>query len=55
MHPYRITSATDIPALGGTTYPALPGPPAVPETYLFSKGVDGIFGDTDRFLLLLQG
>ena len=37
MHPYRITSATDIPALVGTTYPALPGPPAVPETYLFSK------------------
>ena len=21
----------------GTTYPALPGPPSVPETYLFSK------------------
>ena len=37
MHPYRITSSTDIPALVGTTYPALPGPPAVPETYLFSK------------------
>ena len=37
MHPYRITSATDIPALVGTTYPALTGPPAVPETYLFSK------------------
>ena len=37
MHPYRITSATDIPALVGTTYSALPGPPAVPETYLFSK------------------
>ena len=37
MHPYRITSATDIPALVGTTYPALPGPPAIPETYLFSK------------------
>ena len=37
MHPYRITSATDIPALVGTTYPPLPGPPAVPETYLFSK------------------
>ena len=37
MHPYRITSATDIPALVGTTYPALPGPPAVPETYVFSK------------------
>ena len=37
MHPHRITSATDIPALVGTTYPALPGPPTVPETYLFSK------------------
>ena len=37
IHPYRITSATDIPTLVGTTYPALPGPPAVPETYLFSK------------------
>ena len=36
MHPYRITSDTDIPALVGTTYPALPGPPAVPESYLFS-------------------
>ena len=33
MHPHRITSATDIPAHVGTTYPALPGPPAVPETY----------------------
>ena len=37
MHPYRITSATDIPAHVGTTHPALQGPPAVPETYLFSK------------------
>ena len=37
MYPYRITSATDIPEHVGTTYPALPGPPAVPETYLFSK------------------
>ena len=39
MHPYRITSATDIPRAVhvSTTYPALPGPPAVPETYLFSK------------------
>ena len=37
MHPYRITSATDIPAHVGTTYPALQGPPAVPETYLVSK------------------
>ena len=37
MHPYRITSATDIPAHLDTTYPALPGPPAVLETYLFSK------------------
>ena len=37
MHPYMITSATDIPAHVGTTHPALPGPPAVPETYLFSK------------------
>ena len=61
MHPYRIISATDIPALVGTTYPALPGPPspAVPETYLFSKELvayfGGIFGDTDCFLLLLQG
>ena len=38
MHPYRITSATDIPAHVGTTYPALQGPPAVPETYL-SEGL----------------
>ena len=37
MHPYRITPGTDIAAHVGTTYPALPGPPAVPETYLFSK------------------
>ena len=34
---FCYTSATDNPALVGTTYPALPGPPAVPETYLFSK------------------
>ena len=37
MHPYRITYATDITAHLGTTYPALLGPPAVLETYLFSK------------------
>ena len=37
MHPYRITPGTDIAEHVGTTYPALPGPPAVPETYLFSK------------------
>ena len=37
MHPYRITPGTDIASHVGTTYPALPGPPAVPETYLFSK------------------
>ena len=34
MHPYRIPPATDIPVHVGTAYPALPGPPAVPETYL---------------------
>ncbi len=34
MHPYRITAETDIAAHVGITYPALPGPPAVPETYL---------------------
>ena len=43
MHPYRITSATDIPALVGTTYPANSGPPAVPETYLFSKELVAYF------------
>ena len=37
MHPYRITPGTDIAEHVGTTYPVLPGPPAVPETYLFSK------------------
>ncbi len=37
MHPYRIASDTDIAAHVGTTYPALTGTPAVPETYLFSK------------------
>ncbi len=34
MHPYRIAANTDIEAHVATTYPALPGPPAVPETYL---------------------
>ena len=34
MHPYRIAADTDIEAHMATTYPALPGPPAVPETYL---------------------
>ena len=34
MHPYRIAADTDIEAHVATTYPALPGPPAVPETYL---------------------
>ncbi len=37
MHPYRIATDTDIEADVATTYPVLPGPPAVPETYLFSK------------------
>ena len=37
MHPYRIAADTDIEKHVATTYPALPGPPAVPETYLFSK------------------
>ncbi len=34
MHPYRIAADTDIEAHVATTYPALPGPLAVPETYL---------------------
>jgi hypothetical protein len=34
MHPYRIAADTDIEAHVATTYPAPPGPPAVPETYL---------------------
>ena len=42
MHPYRIAADTDIEkhvtrtskSTYATTYPALPGPPAVPETYL---------------------
>jgi hypothetical protein len=37
MHPYRIAADTDIVKQEATTYPALPGPLAVPETYLFSK------------------
>ncbi len=37
MHPYRIAADTDIAKHVATTYPALPGPPAVPATYLFSK------------------
>ena len=37
MHPYRITPGTDIPEHVGTTYPALPGPPAVPETYFLIR------------------
>ena len=37
MHPYRIAADTASVKHVATTYPALPGPPAVPETYLFSK------------------
>ena len=37
MHPYRVTPGTDV----GTTYPALPGPPAVPETYLLIRHSGG--------------
>ncbi len=37
MHPYSIASDMDITAHVGTTYPALPVPPSVPETYLFLK------------------
>ena len=41
MHPYRITPGTDIAEHVGTTYPALPGPPAVPETYLLIRHSGG--------------
>ena len=41
MHPYRITPGTDIASHVGTTYPALPGPPAVPETYLLIRHSGG--------------
>ena len=41
MHPYRITPATDIPEHVGTTYPALPGPPAVTETYHLIRPAGG--------------
>ncbi len=34
MGPYRIAADTDIAAHVGTTYPVLPGPLAVPMTYL---------------------
>ncbi len=37
IHPYRIAADTDIVKHVATTYPALPGPQAVPATYLFSK------------------
>jgi hypothetical protein len=37
MHLYKITSDTNIKTLVTTLYRALAGPPAVPETYLFSK------------------
>ncbi len=34
MGPHKIAADTDIAAHVGTTYPALPGPPAAPTTYL---------------------
>ncbi len=34
MHPYRSAADTDIDKHVVTTYPALPGPPPLPETYL---------------------
>ncbi len=36
MHPYRIAADTDITKHVATTYPALPGPTAVPATCLLS-------------------
>ncbi len=39
MHQYKITRDTHIKALMCTTYCALAGPPSVPDTYLFSKGL----------------
>ena len=54
MLSYRITCDTDIPAHVRATYRALPGPPPVPGTYLFSN--ESVpYLDTDCFLLLLQG
>ena len=41
MHPCRITPGTDIPEHVGTTYPALQGPPTVPETYLLIRHSGG--------------
>ncbi len=41
MHLFSFEAATDIPAHVDTTYPARPGPPAVPETYHLLKEVSG--------------
>ena len=37
MHGYRLTKAMDLSKFVHTTFPALVGPPAVPETYMVSK------------------
>jgi hypothetical protein len=37
MHGYRLTKAMDLSKFVHSSFPALDGPPAVPETYMVSK------------------
>ncbi len=37
MHSNRITKGMDLTKFVHTTFPALDGPPTVPETYMVSK------------------
>ncbi len=37
MHGYRLTKAMDLSKFMHSTFPALDGPPAVPETYMVAK------------------
>jgi hypothetical protein len=37
MHGYRLTKAMDLSKFVHSKFPAIEGPPAVPETYMVSK------------------
>ncbi len=55
MHGYRITKAMDLTKFVHTTFPALDGPPPVPETYMVSKELVAYLETLVAFTLYYRG
>ncbi len=55
MHNYRIMKAMDLTKFVHTTFPALDGPPAVPETYMVSKELVAYLEILVAFTLYYRG